>query len=68
MPKVKRCKRDRSTEPRVTIGVTLLQSERDELAQWSAAAGVPMSVYMRWFVQAESETRFLKGGVDRGRP
>ena len=59
MSKVVKYKRERSREPKVTIGVMLLQSERDELAKWASDAGVTMSVYMRWYVQHASEQRFL---------
>ena len=51
---------ERASEPKVTISVTLLESERDELAMWAREHGVSMSTFLRWFVQNESETRFLR--------
>ena len=54
---------ERAREPKVTISVTLLESERDELATWAREQGVSMSVFLRWFVQNESETRFLSMGL-----
>lgn len=51
----------RSTrEPKVTISVTLSWDERDELAMWAREQGVSMSTFLRWFVQSESEQRFLR--------
>ena len=41
------------------ISVTLLASERDDLARWAREAGVSMSTYLRWCVQNEAVQRFL---------
>lgn len=50
------------TEPRVSISVFLLQSERDELAAWAKAAGVSMNTYLRFMVQDASVQRFYARG------
>ena len=46
-------------DPTVMISVTLLASERDDLARWAREAGVSMSTYLRWCVQNEAVQRFL---------